>query len=140
MSITKKLVIAAALSGAVLAPSLSMAQTAGGTVLGVSETVLADVVSGWSVKRTILNKAVYNNDAKPAKVGKIEDVIIAPPARCLTPSSIPAHSWACPTTAWRFRWSSSRLKATASPCPAPPKTPCAPCRCFSTPRKNNLTI
>ena len=78
MSITKKLVIAAALSGAVLAPSLSMAQTAGGTVLGVSETVLADVVSGWSVKRTILNKAVYNNDAKPAKVGKIEDVIIAP--------------------------------------------------------------
>ena len=78
MSITKKLVIAAALSGAVLAPSLSMAQTAGATVLGVSETVLADVVSGWSVKRTILNKAVYNYDAKPAKVGKIEDVIIAP--------------------------------------------------------------
>ena len=33
MSITKKLVIAAALSGAVLAPSLSMAQTAGALVL-----------------------------------------------------------------------------------------------------------
>lgn len=59
-------------------PLAATAQVAGGTVLGVTETVHASVANGWSVKKAILGKDVYNNDAKPEVVGKVDDIIINP--------------------------------------------------------------
>jgi sporulation protein YlmC with PRC-barrel domain len=74
MHATSALALAAALS----MPLAAQAQVAGGTVLGVTETVAAAVADGWSVKKSILGKDVYNDDTKPAVVGKVEDVIINP--------------------------------------------------------------
>jgi sporulation protein YlmC with PRC-barrel domain len=40
---------------------------------------VTEVAAGWSIKKKFLGKTVYNEDKK--KVGKIEDVIIAPDGR-----------------------------------------------------------
>ena len=69
---------ALALAAALSMPVLAQTPVAGGTVLGVTETVAAAVANGWSVKKSVLGKDVYNDDAKPAVVGKVEDVIINP--------------------------------------------------------------
>jgi sporulation protein YlmC with PRC-barrel domain len=50
------------------------AQVAGSTSLGVAD--LALVANGWSVKKKVLGKTVYNEENK--RVGKIEDIIVAP--------------------------------------------------------------
>lgn len=52
------------------------AQVAGSTTVGISVTDLTQVALGWSVKKTILGKAVYNEVSE--KIGNVEDVIIAP--------------------------------------------------------------
>ena len=59
-------------------PVASQAQTAGATVLGVSQSVIAEVAKGWSVKKTILNTDVLNDAAEPERLGKVEDLIVAP--------------------------------------------------------------
>ena len=48
------------------------------TVLGVSKTIHATAAQGWSVKKTILDKSVYNDDAHPEVVGEVEDIVITP--------------------------------------------------------------
>ena len=51
-------------------------QVAGSTTLGVSvEEVKAGAI-GWSAKRQILGKAVYNE--KKEQVGRIDDIIVTP--------------------------------------------------------------
>ncbi len=45
-------------------------------ILGVTVTELTNVVNGWSVKKQVLGRPVYNDKKK--KVGTVEDVIIAP--------------------------------------------------------------
>lgn len=54
------------------------AQVAGSTTttLGVTVTESTQVALGWSVKKSILGKTVYNEVGD--KVGKVEDLIIAP--------------------------------------------------------------
>ena len=52
------------------------AQVAGTTTLGVTVATLDVVASGWSAKRQILGKPVYNEDSE--RVGKIDDLIVAP--------------------------------------------------------------
>jgi len=42
-------------------------------VLGVTVTELTNVVNGWSVKKKVLGKPVYND--KKAKFGTVEDII-----------------------------------------------------------------
>ena len=64
-----------------LAASLSfgpaaIAQVAGTTVLGVSVSEVTQVAMGWSAKRSVLGKTVYNDAG--AKIGKVEDLIIDP--------------------------------------------------------------
>ena len=49
---------------------------AGKTELGVSAAEMDKVIDGWSVKKNILDKDVYN--AENQKIGKIEDIIISP--------------------------------------------------------------
>ena len=56
-----------------LAAAGAHAQVAGTTTLGVA--ALEMVASGWSAKRQILGKPVYNEDS--AEVGKIVDLIVA---------------------------------------------------------------
>ena len=59
-----------------ISPTISHAQVAGSTPLGVSVTELQAVEKGWSVKRTVLGQAVYND--KDEKVGSVDDIIITP--------------------------------------------------------------
>lgn len=66
------------LAASVALPFAAQAQTAGATVLGVTQTVYADVANGWSVKKDIMGKDVYNEDANPAVVGHVEDIIVNP--------------------------------------------------------------
>ena len=54
----------------------SGAQTAGSTRLGVAVEELKVVALGWSVKKQILGKTVYNENKQ--KVGRIDDLIVAP--------------------------------------------------------------
>src|SRR6185312_17424707 len=58
---------------ALVSPTISHAQVAGATPLGVTVTELAAVVKGWSVKRTVLGQPVYND--KDEKVGSVDDII-----------------------------------------------------------------
>jgi uncharacterized protein YrrD len=55
---------------------MTHAQVAGSTTVGVAAAELRDVATGWSVKRTILGQAVYND--KDERVGSIDDIIVSP--------------------------------------------------------------
>lgn len=52
------------------------AQVAGTTKLQMGDAELEHIALGWSVKKNILGKTVYNEDGK--KVGKVDDLIVAP--------------------------------------------------------------
>lgn len=52
------------------------AQVAGSTTLGVAVAEMRAVTAGWSAKKQILGKTLYNE--KEETVGTIEDIIIAP--------------------------------------------------------------
>jgi sporulation protein YlmC with PRC-barrel domain len=54
----------------------AVAQVAGSSTLGVKIEELKAVAIGWSAKRQILGKAVYNE--KSERVGQIEDMIVTP--------------------------------------------------------------
>jgi sporulation protein YlmC with PRC-barrel domain len=53
----------------------AVAQTAG-SMVSVSTTELREVAMGWSAKKQILGKSVYNNIGE--KVGDINDLIVTP--------------------------------------------------------------
>ena len=57
-------------------PTVSHAQVAGSTLIGVSVTEMRDVSMGWSAKRQIQGEPVFND--KDERVGSIDDIIIAP--------------------------------------------------------------
>ena len=59
---------------ALTAPTMSHAQVAGSTLLGASVAELRDVTLGWSAKRQVLGKPVYNENDE--SVGSIDDVIV----------------------------------------------------------------
>ena len=59
-----------------ISPTISHAQVAGSTLLGVSVAELQEVVKGWSVKRTVLGQPVYNDNNE--RVGSVDDIIITP--------------------------------------------------------------
>ena len=66
-----------ALLASLAASAPSFAQVAGQTTsVGVLVTESTQVASGWSVKKTLLGKTVYNELG--GKVGKGEDLIVAP--------------------------------------------------------------
>jgi sporulation protein YlmC with PRC-barrel domain len=77
----KKLLVATLLvAGAWSALGTADVQVAGSTTtLGVSVTELTQVALGWSVKKSILDKAVYNDIGE--KIGNVEDLIISPDKR-----------------------------------------------------------
>jgi hypothetical protein len=57
-----------------LAPTSSSAQGSGSPPVGITTTEMKDVVNGWSAKKHVLGKPVYND--KNEKIGSIDDVII----------------------------------------------------------------
>ena len=59
-----------------LVASIVMGGVAGSAVIGVTAEELRALALGWSAKKQILDKDVYNNNNE--KVGKVEDLIIAP--------------------------------------------------------------
>lgn len=66
-----------ALSFLVLVPGgYVAAQVAGSTKLGVAVEEMKVVMIGWSAKKQVLRKVVYNEQDQ--KVGVIDDLIIAP--------------------------------------------------------------
>jgi hypothetical protein len=69
--------------GIVLSSGLAMAssavlhaQVAGSTLLAVSVTEAREVADGWSAKRQILGRAVFNDQNQ--KIGAVDDIIISP--------------------------------------------------------------
>jgi len=54
----------------------TQAQVAGSTTLGGAVVEMRAVTAGWSAKKQILGKTLYNE--KKEKVGTIDDIIIAP--------------------------------------------------------------
>lgn len=54
----------------------ALAQTAGSTTVAVAAFDMTEVARGWSAKKGILGKTVFNEAG--AKVGKVEDLIITP--------------------------------------------------------------
>jgi len=74
MKIVSVLLVACTL--AFMPGDYAMAQVAGSTRLGVSMEEVKIVASGWSSKKQILGKTVFNENNE--KVGKIDDLIVAP--------------------------------------------------------------
>lgn len=52
------------------------AQVAGSSTIGVTKEEIKAVMEGWSAKKAVLGKAVYNE--KNEKIGTIDDLIITP--------------------------------------------------------------
>src|SRR5713101_6803945 len=52
------------------------AQVAGSTTIGVPATEITTLAHGWSAKKQILDKTVYNEQNE--KVGEVDDIIVAP--------------------------------------------------------------
>jgi hypothetical protein len=51
-------------------------QVVGSTQLGVAVAELRDVTTGWSAKRQVLGKTIYNDSGDG--IGKVDDIIVAP--------------------------------------------------------------
>jgi len=51
-------------------------QVVGSTQLGIAVAELRDVTTGWSAKRQVLGKTVYNDSGDG--IGKVDDIIVAP--------------------------------------------------------------
>jgi sporulation protein YlmC with PRC-barrel domain len=75
----KRLAILALSSLPLFLAGNSSAQIAGSTTLGVATAELTQIATGWSVKKKMLGRDVYNDNKQ--KVGKIDDIIIAPNGR-----------------------------------------------------------
>jgi sporulation protein YlmC with PRC-barrel domain len=51
-------------------------QVVGSTQLGIAVAELRDVTTGWSAKRQVLGKTIYNDSGDG--IGKVDDIIVAP--------------------------------------------------------------
>lgn len=64
------------LAGTLFAADVATAQVAGGsTTVDVNVTQSTQLAMGWSVKKTLMGKTVYNDAGQ--KVGRVEDLIIS---------------------------------------------------------------
>ena len=75
LTLTAALLALPALTALMAAPA-AQAQIAGTTTVGMEITNVEIVTAGWSAKRQILGKTVYNQDGE--QVGKIDDIIVSP--------------------------------------------------------------
>ncbi|HTR08259.1 MAG TPA: PRC-barrel domain-containing protein [Paraburkholderia sp.] len=75
MPLRKTILTVAAFSAVVVSASAN-AQIAGSQPLSVSVEQSQALLEGWSVKKSVLGKPVYNDDN--AKIGTVRDLIVAP--------------------------------------------------------------
>lgn len=69
--------ISLAIAGVLCSAGPAMAQVAGGTtIVGVSVVESTQIAMGWSVKKSLMGKTIYNDADQ--KVGKVDDLIISP--------------------------------------------------------------
>ena len=61
--------------GIVLTQGVVQAQVAGSTTIGIAIAQAQEVAVGWSAKKQVLGRTVYNDAGD--KVGKIDDLIVA---------------------------------------------------------------
>lgn len=73
---TKFLLTAVMLVGLQTLSLSAHAEIVGASVIGVSISKVAEIASGWSIKKSIMNKPVYNELG--VKIGSVDDLIIAP--------------------------------------------------------------
>jgi sporulation protein YlmC with PRC-barrel domain len=57
-------------------PACLAQQVVGSTTLGIAYAELRDVTTGWSTKKQVLGKKVFNDSGET--VGKIDDIIVSP--------------------------------------------------------------
>jgi len=57
-------------------PGYGHTQVAGSTTIGVTQEEMKVVTTGWSAKKDILGKAIYND--KNEKIGTVDDLIVSP--------------------------------------------------------------
>jgi sporulation protein YlmC with PRC-barrel domain len=75
----KRKIMTAVAAASVLLSAATMSvgqQIVGSTQLGVAVAELRDVTTGWSVRRRVLGRTVYNDSGDA--VGKVDDIIVAP--------------------------------------------------------------
>ena len=75
----KRKILTAVAAASVLLTGATMSvsqQVVGSTQLGVAMAELRDVTMGWSAKRQVLGKTVYNDSGDG--IGKVDDIIVAP--------------------------------------------------------------
>ena len=73
----KRLFVASlGIAAALAAIGHANAQIAGSTTIGVAVTEMVEITRGWSAKKSILGKTLYNDVGE--KVGKVEDLIVSP--------------------------------------------------------------
>jgi sporulation protein YlmC with PRC-barrel domain len=75
----KRKITSALAAASVLLSAVTMSvgqQIVGSTQLGVAVAELRDVTTGWSARRHVLGRTVYNDTGDA--VGKIDDIIVAP--------------------------------------------------------------
>ena len=75
------------------------AQVAGSTTIGVAPDEVKTLARGWSAKKQILDKPVYNDQDE--RVGEVEISSSRPTRRSPTPSSASGGSSAWGHTLWR---------------------------------------
>ena len=73
---TRRLVAAAGAMSLLLTPVVAHAQVAGSTVLGVATAELRQVALGWSARRQVLGRKVFNE--KSDELGTVDDIIVTP--------------------------------------------------------------
>ena len=72
----KRLVMGALVGISMVGAGGTFAQVAGSTTTGVAVAEMQEVALGWSAKKQILGKTVYNESHET--VGKVDDIIVAP--------------------------------------------------------------
>jgi len=75
----KRKVLTAIAAASILLTGATMSisqQVVGSTQLGVAVAELRDVTTGWSAKRQVLGKTVFNDGGDG--IGKVDDIIVAP--------------------------------------------------------------
>ena len=72
----RRLVAAVGAMSLLLTPVVARAQVAGSTVLGVATAELRQVALGWSARRQVLGRKVFND--KSDELGTVDDIIVTP--------------------------------------------------------------
>jgi sporulation protein YlmC with PRC-barrel domain len=76
-NLSRPILVSLAIAGFLCSVGPATAQVAGGTTtVGVSVVESTQIAMGWSVKKSLMGKTIYNDADQ--KIGKVDDLIISP--------------------------------------------------------------